>query len=84
MLLAFANAAAPGERVQQELVDTLVERRELEPLLQISEHLVAGRGCGEMLQQGGVAAAKAAPLGGEPAVEARVAVDLQAFEKVAD
>ena len=36
-----------------------------------------------MLQQGGVAAAEAAPLRGEPAVEDRAAVDLQAFEEVA-
>ena len=45
MLLSLPDAAAPGERVQKNLVDALVERRELEPFLQISEHLLAGRAC---------------------------------------
>ena len=83
MLLSFANPAASSERVQKELVDALVERRKLEPLLQICERFIAGYRLDEMLQQGGVAAAKSAPLRREPAVEARVAVDLQAVEKVA-
>ena len=42
MLLALADAAAPGERVQQDLVHAPVERRKLEPLLQIPERLVVG------------------------------------------
>ena len=42
MLFAFADPAAPRERAQQELVDARIERRQLEPLLQIRERLVVG------------------------------------------
>ena len=42
MLLALADTAAPGKRVQKEFVDAPVKRRELEPLLQIAERLVVG------------------------------------------
>ena len=83
MLLALANAAAPRQRVQQRLVNTRVERSKLEPRLEIAEDLVVRNACGQVLQQRDVAAAKTAPLSDEPAVEDRVAVDLQPFEKVA-
>ena len=83
VLLAFADPAAPGERGQQDLVDAPVERRELQPLLQIAERLVVRSAPDEMLQQRGMAAAEPAPLRGEPAVEGRAAVDLQAVEEVA-
>ena len=52
-------------------------------LLQVAERLVVGNAPDEMLQQGGVAAAESPPLRGEPAVEDRAAVDLQALQKVA-
>ena len=47
------------------------------------KRFVVGNAPDEMLQQGGVAAAESPPLGGEPAVEDRAAVDLQALEEVA-
>src|SRR6185436_11406425 len=62
--------------------DALVEGRKLEPLLQICERVIAGYRFDEVLQQGCMAAAKSAPLRGEPTVEAWVAVDLQAVEKL--
>ena len=83
MLLALANPAVPGERIEQELVDALVERRELQPLLQIAERLVVRSVCYEALQQRGMRAAQAAPLRREPAGKRRAALDLQALEKVA-
>ena len=83
VLLSLPNSAAPSERVQESLVDAQVERRQLEPLLQMFEHLIAGRGRREALQQDGVATAKAAPLSREPGVEARIAIELQAVEKLA-
>ena len=83
VLLSLPDSAAPGERVQESLVHAHVERRQLEPLLQMFEHLVAGRGRCEALQQDGVATAKAAPLRREPGVEARIAIELQAVEKFA-
>ena len=64
-------------------MDARVERRQLEPLLQISEGLIAGRRRDEVLQQGRMAAAKSAPLRREPAVEGGVAIDLQTVEKLA-
>ena len=83
MFLALPDAAAPRQCAQQALVDAPVERREFEPLLQISEQFVAGRASGEALQNGGMAAAEPPALGGESAVECRIAVDLQAIEKLA-
>ena len=83
MLLAFADAAVPGKRGQKDLVDMRIEGRELEPLLQILERLVIGSALGEMLQQGGVAAAESSALRGEPAVEDRAAVDLEALQEIA-
>ncbi len=80
MLLSFANSAAPGERSQQELVDMLIERRKLEPLLQIPERFRLRNALDEMLQQRGLTAAESSPLSGEPAVEDRAAVDFQALQ----
>ncbi len=77
------NAAAAGKGAQQRLVNAAVERRQLKPRVQMNEHLLAGRAGDQMLQEGGVAAAKAAALRDQPAVEQRTAVDLQSVEKVA-
>ena len=62
-----------------------VEWGELEPRFEITEHLFgrAWKVSDQMLEYGGVAAAKAAPLRGEPAIELRVAVDLETFEEIA-
>ena len=51
MLLAFPDSTAPGERGQKNLVDMPIERRKLEPLLQIRERFVIGNALDEMLQQ---------------------------------
>ena len=83
VLFAFAKLAAPGEGVQEQFVDALVEWRELQPLLQIPQHIIAGCLPRQALQHGSVTAAKAAALSRQPAVEARVAVDLQAVQKLA-
>ena len=83
MLLALANSAAPGERIQQDLVHAPVKRSKLEPLLQIAKHLVVrGTLLDEVLQQSGVAAAESTPLRREPAIENRAASISQAVEKV--
>src|SRR4051812_36807037 len=82
MLLAFSNAAVPGERVQQKFVDTLVKRSQRQPLLEIFKAFVIGNGSDELLEQRSVAQAEPTPLHRDPAAEGRASVDLQAFEKV--
>src|SRR5690606_38699541 len=81
--LALADAAAPRQRRQQEFVDVAVERRELQPLLQVSERLVVGSDADETLEQRGAAIAESSSLGGEPAAEERAAADFQPLEEVA-
>ena len=81
MLLTFADPAAPGERGQQDFVDMPIERRKLEPLLQIS-NASSWNPLDQMLQQCGVTAAESPPLSGEPAGEHRAAVDFQTVQKV--
>ena len=76
MFLPFANAAAPSKGVEKHFVDPLIERREFRQFFEVPEYLIAGRGSGQLFEQGGMTAAKAPALGGEPTVEARVAVDL--------
>ena len=83
LLLALADAAAPRQRAEQRLVYALVERSKLEPLLQIAEDLLAASVAHELLDERGVAAAKAAPLRDEPSLEQGTAVDFQSLEKVA-
>src|SRR5262245_23773155 len=83
MLLAFADPPTPRERGQQQLMHPAIERRELQPLLQVGERLVVGNAAHELLQQCRVAAAKPPPLRDQPAVEARAAVDLQTVQEVA-
>ena len=82
MLFTLPNSAAPRERVQKHLVDALVERGKLEPLLQISKRLVVGNAGDEVLQQGRVAGAESTPLSDQPIAESRAAIDLQAVEKI--
>ncbi len=82
MLLAFADPAAPGEGRKQCLVDMQVERRELQPLVQVSERLLVADAAGEMLEQSGVAGPESPPLGGEPAAEDRAAIDFEACQKI--
>ena len=83
MLLALPNVAAPGQRGQQDFVDMPVEGRNLQPPFQIGKCLVIANAFDEMLQQSGLTAAEASPLGDKPAVEDRTAVDLQALQKIA-
>ena len=83
VFLAFPNPAEPDEGCQKGPMDMLVERRELEPLVQISERFIVGNAPGEMLEQGGVTRAESPSLCGEPSVEDRAAVDFQAVEEVA-
>ena len=82
MLVALPDLAAPGERVQQERVNTLVERSQHQPFLEIGQSLVLRSVLDEVFQQRGVMATELTPLRGDPTVEGRAAVDLQAFEKV--
>jgi hypothetical protein len=42
MFLTIADPAPPGERAEQKLVDARVERRELQPRLQVAECLGIG------------------------------------------
>jgi hypothetical protein len=58
-----------------------VERRELQPCLEVNERRVTGRDAREMLQHREAVTAKSTPLGGEPGLEQRAAADLQAVEK---
>jgi hypothetical protein len=51
MLLSLPKPAAASKRVQKKLVDALVERRKLEPFLQICERFIAGYGFDEVLQR---------------------------------
>ncbi len=83
MLLAVTDAAAPGERIEKRLVDAPVERRQLQPRLQMRKDLVAGQAANEMLQDRRVAAAEATPLRQEPALEHRAAGNLQPVDEVA-
>jgi hypothetical protein len=83
MFLTLANAPAPRQRVQEDLVHARVERRKLEPPFQVSRRLVVGHASDEVLQQGRLTAAESAPLRRHPIVESGAAVDLQAIEKVA-
>ena len=82
VLLAFGNPAVTGERVQQDLVNAAVERRELEPLFQVPEDLVARCLPDEMFQDRDVPSTEAAALRREPGVEVRTAIDLHAVEKL--
>jgi hypothetical protein len=82
VLLAFPDPAAPGESGQKDLVDALVERRKLQPLIEVRKRFLVGNVPGEMLQQGGVAAAESPSLRSEPTVENRAAGDLQALEEI--
>lgn len=50
LLLALANAAAPRKRCQQRLMRALVERRELQPFLQILEDRIARAAADELLE----------------------------------
>src|SRR5689334_25057372 len=82
MLLPLANSPAPRQRSEKHLVDVLIERRKLQPFLQIAECFIIGNRVDKMLQQRGVTAAEAAALCREPAVEDRAAVNLETFQKV--
>lgn len=82
MLLALANSTVPGQRVQQGPVNPPVEWSEPEPLFQMVKNLVIRRAADEVLQQGGVAAAKTTALRDEPSIESRIALDLHPFEKI--
>ena len=83
VLLAFANPPTPAECGEQALVHARIERRKLEPLLEVAEQLVARGRCRQVLQQRRVAAAEPAPLRREPAVERGVAIDLEAVQELA-
>ena len=74
MLLGFPNPVVPHERAEKQLVSACVEGSELDPSLEISDALVVGGGRDETFQHGRVAAAKSAPLRGEPGRERRAAV----------
>src|SRR5262245_26337217 len=60
-----------------------VERRELQPLVQVFERVVVGNAAREVLEHGRMAGPESPPLRGEPAVEDRAAGDLQALQKIA-
>src|SRR5262245_33649065 len=83
MLLALPDSAAPGERGQKDLVHAQIERRELEPFLDVPNRFIIGNALREMLQEGGVTGAESSPLSSEPPVEDRVAVDFQPLQKLA-
>ena len=58
---------------------------EFEPRFEITEHLFrrAWKVSDQMLEDRGVANPKAAPLCSEPAIELRVAVDLETVQEIA-
>ena len=84
VLLAFPNAAVPSQRIEKESVDPWLERRQLEPPVQMHWHFLVRDVSDELLEQRGVPGTEPTPLGGKPSVEARAAVDLQAVEEVPD
>jgi len=82
VLLPLANAAVPGKRSEKRLVDARVEWRELAPLVQVPEGLVAGSALRELLQQRRVASTEVPALGREPPAEHGAAVDLEALKEI--
>jgi hypothetical protein len=46
----FANLASSRERLEEALVRPLIERRELEPCVEVHERLVVGAAHGELLE----------------------------------
>ena len=82
MFFGLAHAAAARQRGQQLLVNARIERRHLQPLLQVSQRLFVRRTRNELFEQRRSASAQTAPLSGEPGVEQRAAIDVEPFEKV--
>ena len=82
MLLGVANASVAGEQREKQLMGTAVERRQLEPFVQVREGFFVGQAAGELLQQRQVMATHPAPLRREPVGDGRAAIDLEAVEKV--
>ncbi len=82
VFVAVVNATSTGKRAQQSRVNALVEWRQLKPCLQVRKDLVAGNDQRKVLQHGDTATAKTPPLGGQPSLEERAAVDFQTVEKL--
>src|SRR5262249_2227799 len=59
MLLAVAESTAGGQRLQKALVSVPVERRELEPPLEMTEDLLPRAALDQPFQHGGMSAAEA-------------------------
>ena len=83
MLFALTEAAATRHRPQQALVRSSVERRELQPLLQMAARLSVRNTVYELLEQREAPGPETPTLGKKPTRELRAALDLQSFEKVA-
>src|SRR5215813_9459910 len=83
MLLAVPESAASGQRLQKTLVSVTIERRELEPPLEMTEDLLPRAAFDQPFQHGGMSAAEATTLRSQPGAEMRTAVDLQTLEELA-
>ena len=79
MFFSFPDSTSASEDSQKNLVDMPIERRKLEPLLQICQRFVVGNALDQIFQNSGVAATESSPLRGKPPVEDGAAVDFQAF-----
>src|SRR5262245_18111146 len=82
MLLPLADAAAPGEGIEQHFVHVLIEGGKFGQLFEVDKHLIAAGAFRQLLEQGRMAAAKPSALGGEPAIKTGIAVNLQAVEQL--
>lgn len=84
MRLAIGNAAPASKRAQHELVDTLIEGRKLEPLVEVSKHILLWRKPGEMFEYGRLAGPQAAAFCRQPRIEVRTPVYIETVDEVAD
>src|SRR4051794_19197490 len=78
MRVPVINAAAPGQCIQQGFVRPLVERGDLKPGVQMAENVVFRNKLDKALQYRGAAIMQTTPLGSQPGVEHRAALDPQA------
>ena len=83
MFFALTEAAATRHRNEQALVRSSIERRELQPLLQVAARLNIRNAVYQLREQRQVPGPEAPTLGKKPARELRAALNLQSFEKVA-
>ena len=81
MGFGFANLASSRERLEEALVRPLIERRELEPRVEVHERLVIRAAHDELLEHRSATAAKPTTLCSQPGGKYGAAVNRQTFEK---